>query len=80
MQQQIKNYLGLILSEIQECYTDISLKDFKKYNIFDFVNFHLIYQYILKDCSNKKDFFISIPEEEYRENFFFFNISFNYFD
>src|SRR5690606_9423384 len=44
--------------------------DFEKYSIFDFVNFHLIYQYVLNDTSNKKDFFISITENEYRENFF----------
>ena len=60
-------------SEIHECYLDeINLKetDFMNYSIFDFVNFHLIYQYILDDNSNKSDFFISIPEDEYRENFF----------
>lgn len=73
MKNQIKDYLDLIYSEIQEQYTDeINLKetDFEKYSIFDFANFHLIYQYIINDKSNKKDFFISIPEDEYRENFF----------
>lgn len=73
MKKQIKNYLDLILSEIQECYLDeINLRetDFKKYSIFDFANFHLIYQYILDDNPEKNDFFISIPEDEYRENFF----------
>lgn len=73
MELQIKNYLNEIYSEIQECYSDeINLRetDFEKYSIFDFVNFHLIYQYILNDKSNKNDFFISIPEYEYRENFF----------
>ncbi|MDM1328790.1 hypothetical protein HX030_10460 [Myroides odoratimimus] len=73
MKKQIKDYLNLIYSEIKECYADeINLRetDFEKYSIFDFANFHLIYQYILNDNAEKKDFFISIPEEEYRENFF----------
>ncbi len=73
MKQKIQNYLKEIYSEIQKYYFDeINLRetDFKKYSIFDFANFHLIYQYILDDNSEKNDFFISIPEEEYRENFF----------
>lgn len=73
MKLQIQNYLNQIYSEIQDCYLDeINLRDadFEKYSIFDFVNFHLIYQHILNDKSNKNDFFISIPEDEYRENFF----------
>ena len=41
---------------------------FKDFTSFDYVNFYLIYQYILKD--DKKDFFISVPEDEYRPNFF----------
>lgn len=73
MKEQIQNYLDQIYSEIQEQYSDeINLKktDFKEYSIFDFANFHLIYQYILDDSSKKKDFFISISEDEYRDNFF----------
>lgn len=73
MKEQIKNYLDNIFSEIQGQYSDeINLReaDFEKYSVFDFANFHLIYQYILDDNSNKNDFFISIPEDEYRENFF----------
>lgn len=73
MKLQIKNYLNQIYSEIQECYSDeinIRENDFQRYSIFDFVNFHLIYQYVLNDNYNKNDFFISIPEDEYRENFF----------
>ena len=73
MVNKIKDYLDLIHSEIQECYADeINLRetDFEKYNIFDFANFHLIYQYILNDNFEKNDLFISIPEDEYRENFF----------
>lgn len=73
MKNKIKDYLDLIHSEIQECYADeinLGETDFKKYSIFDFANFHLIYQYILDDKNDKNDFFISIPEDEYRENFF----------
>lgn len=73
MKLQIQNYLNQIYSEILVCYSDeINLRenDFERYSIFDFVNFHLIYQHILNDKSNKNDFFISIPEDEYRENFF----------
>ncbi len=73
MKEQIQNYLEQIYSEIQDCYSnEINLRDadFKDYSIFDFVNFHLIYQYILDDNREKNDFFISIPEDEYREKFF----------
>ncbi|WP_410220582.1 hypothetical protein [Pedobacter sp.] len=73
MKQQIQNYLNQIYSEIQKHYSDeINLRetDFEKYSIFDFVNFHLIYHYILDDSSNKNDFFICISENEYRKNFF----------
>lgn len=73
MRKQIKNYLEQIYFEIKECYSDeINLKenDFIDYSIFDFVNFHLIYQYILDDNIEKNDFFVSIPEDEYREKFF----------
>ncbi|OYQ33907.1 hypothetical protein CHU92_12525 [Flavobacterium cyanobacteriorum] len=70
---QIKKYLSQVFAEIQKYYLgeiNLSEADFKKYSVFDFANFHLIYQYILDDKSNKNDFFISIPEDEYRENFF----------
>ncbi|MCZ2483001.1 hypothetical protein G9H64_08540 [Aquirufa nivalisilvae] len=73
MKERIKNYLDNIFSEIQRQYSDeINLReaDFVKYSVFDFVNFHLIYQYIIDDSSNKHDFFICVPEDEYRENFF----------
>jgi len=62
MKLQIQNYLNQIYSEIQECYLgEINFleTDFEKYSIFDFVNFHLIYNYILNDKSNKKDFCLS---------------------
>lgn len=73
MKKQIKNYLELISEEIYKKYSDeINMKDddFQKYSLFDFVNFYLIYHYILDDSPDKKDFFLSISEEEYRENFF----------
>ena len=41
---------------------------FKEFSNFDYVNFYLIYKYILNE--EKDDFFISIPEDEYRPNFF----------
>jgi hypothetical protein len=73
MKEQIQNYLDQIDLEIKERYNnEINFKntDFENYSKFDFVNFHLIYQYILNDNLDKKDFFISIPEDEYRPNFF----------
>jgi len=73
MKEQIENYLNNIFSEIEGKYLGektLREADIEKYSVFDFVNFHLIYQYILDDNSNKNDFFISIPEDEYRENFF----------
>ncbi|WP_396167325.1 hypothetical protein [Flavobacterium sp.] len=44
---------------------NVFLKDFSS---FDYINFFLIYKYILND--DPEDFFISIPEDEYRPNFF----------
>ncbi len=73
MNLKIQDYLNQLNAEIQDCYSDeINLQesDFEKYNKFDLVNFYLIYQYILNDASEKKDFFIAVPEIEYRENFF----------
>jgi hypothetical protein len=73
MKEQIQNYLDQIYSEIKQHYAnEINLKEaeFENYSKFDYVNFHLIYQYILNDNSDKNDFFISIPEDEYRPNFF----------
>lgn len=70
---QQQNYLDNIISEIEEKYKDeINFSDetFEFYSKFDFVNFHLIHQYIIIDDNHKNDFFISIPEDEYRPNFF----------
>lgn len=73
MISQQQNYLDNIISEIKVKYKDeINFSDetFEFYSKFDFVNFHLIHHYIIKDEYNKNDFFISIPEDEYRPNFF----------
>lgn len=72
MKEQIKNYLDLVNCEIKKSYTDeINFEQaaFEYYSVFDFVNFHIVYQYILND-KTKQDFFISIPEDDYRDNFF----------
>lgn len=71
MIKQIEHYLNLIYQEIEENLSaeyDITQIKFEDFRIFDFVNFQLIHSYILDD--NKKDFFISIPEVDYRPNFF----------
>lgn len=73
MEEQIQKYIDHLYIEIEEAYADeinMQENEFKDYSKFDLINFHLIYQYILNDSSNKKDFFLCVPEEEYRENFF----------
>lgn len=71
MKNRIKNYIEQahleVLSNISNLF-DMQKNHFTKFCTFDLVNFHLISQYILDE--NKKDFFISIPEDEYRPNFF----------
>jgi hypothetical protein len=72
MRKQIEKYLDSIYSEIREKYSDefnLDTTDFRNYTIFDFVNFHLIYQYVIDD-KEKKDFFIGIPEFDYSKSFF----------
>jgi len=63
----IKELTAEVKSNIE---SDFNFNDgvFKDFSSFDYVNFYLIYQYILKE--KKDDFFISIPEDEYRPNFF----------
>ena len=73
MNQQIEKYLSTLSEEIkQRIKTDFNLKNslFFDFKTFDFVNFYLIYNYILEDNSNKKDLFIGIPEKDFRPNFF----------
>ena len=67
----IHSYLAELTTEVKSKikndfnFNNVALKDFSS---FDFINFHLIYKYILNE--EKEDFFISIPEDEYRPNFF----------
>lgn len=71
MRNQIEKYLKLISQEIKENLStefDIFQTKFDDFHVFDFVNFKLIQHYILGE--NKNDFFISIPEDDYRPNFF----------
>ncbi len=71
MKKNIENYIELIYKEVEASISNqfnIEQAHFKDYNTFDFVNFYLINNYILQD--NKKDLFISIPEDDYRPNFF----------
>ncbi|GAB1452734.1 hypothetical protein MASR2M47_27900 [Draconibacterium sp.] len=71
MKKQIEYYLNLISQEIEENLStefDLTQIKFEGFKTFDFVNFQLIHSYILDD--KKNDFFISIPEDDYRPNFF----------
>lgn len=71
MKRDIENYVELIYREVEVSISNqfnIEQDHFKNYKAFDFVNFHLINNYILQD--NKNDLFISIPEDDYRPNFF----------
>jgi hypothetical protein len=73
MKQHIQKYLSLLEKEIKDkIKIDFNLENnlFAHFQIFDFVNFFLIREYILNDNVDKKDLFIGIPEKEYRENFF----------
>lgn len=71
MRKQIENYLNLIYQEIKENLStelDMNQIKFEDFQPFDFVNFQLIWQYVLDE--NKNDFFIGLPEENYRQNFY----------
>ncbi|WP_313367641.1 hypothetical protein [Sphingobacterium mizutaii] len=71
MKSQIKSYLEQVYVEVSSSISkqfDMRKNDLSKFCTFDLVNFHLISQYILDE--NKKDFFINIPQSEYRPNFF----------
>lgn len=70
MKYKIENYLKNIHLEVSNNISkqfDMQKNHFAKFCVFDLVNFHLISQYILDE--NKNDFFISIPEDDYRPNF-----------
>ena len=73
MKQYIKTYLSTLSEEVKgKIKKDFNLENsiFADFQSFDFVNFFLIYNYILNDNSNKNDFFIGIPEKNFRPNFF----------
>ena len=60
----IENLTQEVTTSIQKDY-DLSAYAFSS---FDYINFHLINDFILSE--GKQDLFIGIPEDEYRENFF----------
>lgn len=67
----LKSYINGLTEEVKSnIQNDFNLNNvaFKNFSSFDYINFHLIYKYILNE--DKEDFFISIPEDEYRPNFF----------
>lgn len=64
-------YISEVTEEVKSnIQKDFNLNNvaFKNFSSFDYINFYLIYKYILNE--DKEDFFISIPEDEYRPNFF----------
>ena len=74
MRQHIKTYLSTLSEEIKnKINADFNLKKslFINFQPFDFINFFLIYNYILDDNLDKKDFFIGVPEKKFRPNFLF---------
>ncbi len=71
MEDEIKQYLKRVKEEVQNTsLKDYDISNFENFKIFDFVNFHLIYDYILKSDNNKQDVFISIPEIKCSSHFF----------
>lgn len=67
----LKSYINGLTEEVKSnIQNDFNLNNvaFKNFSSFDFINFYLIYKYILNE--DKEDFFISIPEDDYRPNFF----------
>lgn len=65
----LKAYIDSLAKEVKtNINNDFNNLAFKDFSSFDFINFYLIYKYILNE--EKDDFFISIPEDEYRPNFF----------
>jgi hypothetical protein len=71
MINNIEIYLKLLIEEIKEKLEkdiDLDKKVFEDFNSFDFINFHLIYSYVLSDYN--KDFFISLPDDTYRNNLY----------
>jgi hypothetical protein len=71
MKRKIKEYLQGLKYEIQAKTKvfNFEQEQFENFTTFDYVNFYLIYFYSI-DEKNKEDFFLSIPEEDERENFY----------
>jgi hypothetical protein len=72
---KIISMLEIYLQNLEQEINYSAVKDFKNieslfqdYSAFDKINFKLIHDYLLED--EKDDFFISIPEEDYRPKFF----------
>ncbi|GAA6768677.1 hypothetical protein AAFH68_46330 [Flavobacterium sp. CGRL1] len=71
MEKQIQQYVSLLGFEIQkEIEKDFNIKQkhFHDFKTFDFLNFYLINKIVLSETN--KDYFINIPENDYRPNFF----------
>jgi len=71
MKRHIENYIELVYKEVEENISkqfNIKQAQFNDYKTFDFINFYLIDNYVIRE--SKKDLFISIPEDNYRPNFF----------
>lgn len=72
MINHIEDYLNIISKEINSYLIDesqINKDKFIDYTTFDFVLYYLINKYILND-KDKKDLFINIPKDGYRDNLF----------
>lgn len=72
MIEQIENYLSEISNEVKShIYNEFKggNERFSDYNTFDLVNFYLIYNYVINE-NNKKDLFINIPKDGYRDSLF----------
>jgi hypothetical protein len=67
----LKLYINRLTEDVKlNIQNDFNINNiaFMDFSSFDFINFYLIYKYILSE--DKEDFFISIPEDEYRPKFF----------
>jgi len=71
MKRKIQEYLHRLKQEIQAKTKAFNFEQeqFEDFTTFDYVNHFLIYSYII-DEKKKEDFFLSIPEDDERENFY----------
>ena len=73
MEQYIKTYLSTLYKEVKDkVNVDFNLEKplFANFQTFDFVNFYLIYNYVIDDSPGKDDFFIGISEKDFSPLFF----------